>query len=204
VAVNQLDAAKRGRAAPGAAKPQRGALARLLQGRRESAGYSRARIGELVGLSQGTIEGWEVGRVRSPAVHDVLRLAHFLQIPFDEIQRAVFDDGGEVATINDFPAQPARKPRTRRAGSPAQLLEAAFRLFGWDDANAANALATTPSQIRRWRSGAERMELADFVALSSMIGLAAAEAMRGGESRTADVKAAAEILGVSLFLREDS
>jgi transcriptional regulator with XRE-family HTH domain len=93
---------------PAAAKHNGTALGRLLQDRRESAGYSRARVGELVNLSPGTIEGWEVGRVRNPAVYDVLRLAHFLQIPFEDVQRAVFTARGDVATIDDFPAQPSR------------------------------------------------------------------------------------------------
>src|SRR5215210_5996388 len=77
-------------------KGDRSAVAKLLQDRRVLTGYSRRQIGELVGISPGTIEGWEVGRVRSPAVHDVLRLAHFLEIPLDEIQRAVFDDAGQL------------------------------------------------------------------------------------------------------------
>ena len=43
------------------------ALARLLQERREAAGYSRARLGKILGISAGTIEGWELGRVgRAP------------------------------------------------------------------------------------------------------------------------------------------
>ena len=66
--------------------PIQTALGRLLQERRESAGYSRTRIGELVGIKPGTIEGWELGRVARPPIHDVLRIAHFLRIPADEIQ----------------------------------------------------------------------------------------------------------------------
>src|SRR5437016_5110564 len=58
--------------------PRQTALGRLLQDRREAAGYSRARIGDLVGIKPGTIEGWELGRVSKPPIHDVLRLAHFL------------------------------------------------------------------------------------------------------------------------------
>ena len=76
--------------------PIQTALGRLLQERRESAGYSRTRIGELVGIKPGTIEGWELGRVTRPPIHDVLRIAHFLRIPADEIQRAVFADLEEL------------------------------------------------------------------------------------------------------------
>jgi transcriptional regulator with XRE-family HTH domain len=181
---------------PAAAKHNGTALGRLLQDRRESAGYSRARVGELVGLSPGTIEGWEVGRVRSPAIHDVLRLAHFLQIPFEEIQRAVFADRGEVATVDDFPAQPSRRPRSRRRSAATQILEASMRLFGWDDAQAAEALGATTREVRRWQAGAEEMPLADFVALSSMIGLAAAEALGSG-ARLGELHAATAAIGVS-------
>ena len=43
------------------------ALARLLQERREAAGYSRAKLGKSLGISAGTIEGWELGRIGKPA-----------------------------------------------------------------------------------------------------------------------------------------
>ncbi len=77
------------------------ALGRLLQDRRESAGYSRTRVGELVGVKPGTNEGWELGRVARPPIHDVLRLAHFLGIPADDIQRAVFEDAGDVPSAEE-------------------------------------------------------------------------------------------------------
>src|SRR3954449_12503981 len=76
--------------------PRQTALGRLLQERREAAGYSRTRAGELVGIKPGTIEGWELGRVARPPIHDVLRLARFLRISADEIQDAVFADAGDV------------------------------------------------------------------------------------------------------------
>ena len=69
--------------------PRQTALGRLLQERREAAGYSRARVGELVGIKPGTIEGWELGRVARPPIHDVVRMAHFLSVPPDEITAAV-------------------------------------------------------------------------------------------------------------------
>jgi hypothetical protein len=40
------------------------------------------------------------------------------------------------------------------------------------------------------------MAFADFLTLTSMIGVAAAEAMKGGEEEMADLSAAAEALGV--------
>jgi transcriptional regulator with XRE-family HTH domain len=174
------------------------ALGRLLQQRRESAGYSRARVGELVGIKPGTIEGWELGRVTRPPIHDVLRMAHFLGISSEEITAAVFEDAGQVEQPADEPERKerkkGRKPRTEGA---VPLLEAAFGLFGWkDEAEAATALNAEPHQVARWRSGAEPMAFADFLTLTSMIGVAAAEAMRGGDARIADISAAAEALGV--------
>jgi transcriptional regulator with XRE-family HTH domain len=179
--------------------PRQTALGRLLQQRRESAGYSRARVGELVGIKPGTIEGWELGRVARPPIHDVLRMAHFLGISPEEINTAVFEDAGQVAQRADEPERHDRKRgrRSRSEGGAVPLLEAAFRLFSWrDEAEAASALNTTPDQVARWRSGAETMAFADFLTLTSMIGIAAAEAMKGGEGEAADLSAAAEALGV--------
>ena len=179
-------------------RPRQTSLGRLLQDRRESAGYSRTRIGELVGIKAGTIEGWELGRVSRPPIHDVLRLAHFLQIPSDEIQRAVFDDAGEAPTAEATPDEEERKKeRRRRSPGAVPLLEAAFRLLGWkDDTAAAEALGTSREQVRAWRSGSEQMAFADYMTLTSMIGVAAAQAMKGGDARIADLAAAAETLGV--------
>jgi transcriptional regulator with XRE-family HTH domain len=179
--------------------PPQTALGRLLQERREAAGYSRARVGELVGIKPGTIEGWELGRVARPPIHDVLRMAHFLGVSLDEITAAVFEDAGNVAAAADQPERKERKKgRKRRPEGAVPLLEAAFRLFGWkDEAEAAAALNCTPDQVGRWRSGAETMAFADFLTLTSMIGVAAAEAMKGGDARIADISAAAEALGVA-------
>jgi transcriptional regulator with XRE-family HTH domain len=65
------------------------ALARLMQDRREAAGYSRARLGKTLGISSGTIEGWELGRIGKPPFHEVMRIAAFLRIPLEDLQRAV-------------------------------------------------------------------------------------------------------------------
>ena len=129
--------------------PRQTALGRLLQQRRESAGYSRARVGELVGIKPGTIEGWELGRVARPPIHDVLRMAHFLGISPDEISAAVFEDAGDVAPAPDEPERQERKKgRRRRPEGAVPLLEAGFRLFGWkSDAEAASALNATAEQV---------------------------------------------------------
>lgn len=184
--------------------PRQTALGRLLQQRRESAGYSRARVGELVGIKPGTIEGWELGRVARPPIHDVLRMAHFLGISPDEISAAVFEDAGDVAAAPDEHGQQERKKgRRRRPEGAVPLLEAGFRLFGWkSDADAASALNATAEQVERWRSGAEPMTFADFLTLTSMIGVAAAEAMKVGEGEIADLSAAAEALGVRTPTRD--
>jgi hypothetical protein len=71
-----------------------------------------------------------------------------------------------------------------------------MRLFGWDDAQTAEALGATTRQVRRWQAGAEEMPLADFVGLSSMIGLAAVEALQDG-ARLGELHAATAAIGVS-------
>jgi transcriptional regulator with XRE-family HTH domain len=178
--------------------PRQTALGALLQDRREAAGYSRTRIGEIVGIKPGTIEGWELGRVARPPIHDVLRLAHFLAIDPSGVQAAVFEDAGSAPTAKEHPGQPARARAGRRKPSGAvPLLEAAFRLFGWsDESEAADALGTTADHVRAWRSGAEQMAFADYLTLTSMIGIAAAEAMKGDDARIADLSAAIEQLGL--------
>ncbi|MGH3025526.1 MAG: hypothetical protein ACRDLR_03685, partial [Gaiellaceae bacterium] len=145
------------------------------------------------------IEGWELGRVARPPIHDVLRFAHFLGITADEIQAAVFADTGGAPTAQETPDGQERKKsgRRRRQAGAVPLLETGFRLFGWqDDSEAADALNTTPEQVRRWRLGAEKMDFPDFLALTSMIGVAAAGALRGEDARIADLSAAADALGL--------
>ncbi len=178
--------------------PSQTALGELLQDRRAAAGYSRVRVGELIGIKAGTIEGWELGRVAKPPIHDVLRLAHFLGISATEIEAAVFADSGGAPMAAETSGGPARRSPGRRSTHGAvPLLEAAFRLFGWaDESAAADALGTTADQVRRWRSGAEGIELADYMTLTSMIGIAAAAAMKGDEARIADLAAAAGALGI--------
>ena len=179
--------------------PRQTALGRLLQDHRESAGYSRTRIGELVGVKPGTIEGWELGRVARPPIHDVLRLSHFLEIPSEEIQQAVFEDAGAVPVAEPSSTEAKRAKtggRPRRGAVP--LLEAAFRLFGWpNESAAAEALGTSSERVRLWRTGAEQMAFADYLTLTSMIGVAAAEAMKGDDARIADLSAAAQELGLT-------
>src|ERR1700751_1331334 len=104
--------------------PRQAALGRLLQKRREAAGYSRTRVGELVGIKPGTIEGWELGRVARPPIHDVLRMAPFLQISPEQINAAVFEDAGEVGVGAAQPERQERKKGRRRPGA-VPLLEAA-------------------------------------------------------------------------------
>ena len=157
---------------------EQNSLARLLQERREAAGYSRARLGKIVGVSSGTIEGWELGRVGRPPFHEVMRIAAFLQIPLEDIQRAVFADAGPVPDREEHPGQPERNKagRKKRPGA-VPLLEAAFRLYGWaDEAEAAEALATTPEQVRSWRSGRERMDVADYMALTTTVNVGLVDA----------------------------
>jgi len=174
------------------------ALARLLQDRREAAGYSRARLGKIVGISAGTIEGWELGRVGRPPFHEVMRIASFLRIPLEDIQGVVFADSGTVPDPDEHPGTPERKKagRKKRLGA-VPLLEAAFRLFGWEsESDAAEALGATPAQVRAWRRGSERMDIAQYMALTTAVNVALVDAVKSGKARNVGLAAAAEALGV--------
>jgi len=174
------------------------ALARLLQERREAAGYSRAKLGKTLGISAGTIEGWELGRIGKPPFHEVTRIATFLRIPFEDLQRAVFADAGTVPDAEESPPAPARRRagRKKRLGA-VPLLEAAFRLYGWqDETDAAEALGTTPGKVRAWRRGAERMDIAQYMALTTSVNVALVEAVKSRKRKNVGLSAAAEALGV--------
>ena len=173
-------------------------VARLLQERREAAGYSRARLGKIVGISAGTIEGWELGRVDRPPFHEVIRIASFLRIPLEDIERAAFADAGAVPDRDQHPGQPERKKAGRKKQLGAvPLLEAAFRLYGWDDeTEAAEAMATSPNQVRSWRRGSERMDVADYIALTAIVNVGLVDSMKAGKAGDAEISAAAEALGV--------
>jgi transcriptional regulator with XRE-family HTH domain len=174
------------------------ALARLLQERREAAGYSRAKLGKALGIGAYSIEAWELGRVNKPPFHEVLRIATFLRIPLEDLQRAVFADSGTVPDAEEFPGAPERRRpgRKKRLGA-VPLLEAAFRLHGWRDENeAAEALGTTPGKVRAWRRGRERMDIAQYLALTATVNVALAAAVKSGKARDAGLSAAAEALGV--------
>lgn len=174
------------------------ALARLLQERREASGYSRAKLGKALGIGAYSIEAWELGRVNKPPFHEVLRIATFLRIPLEDLQRAVFADAGTVPDAREFPVTTERKKagRKKRLGA-VPLLEAAFRLHGWrDEEEAAEALGTTPEKVRAWRRGTERMDIAQYLALTTTVNVALVDAVKSGKKRSAGVSAAAETLGV--------
>ncbi len=110
----------------------------------------------------------------------------------------MFEDAGGAPAAQDVSGVKERKKSGRRRSQGAvPLLEASFSLFGWsNESEAAEALGTSTERVRRWRTGAEGIELADYMTLTSMIGIAAAAAMKGDEARIADLSAAAEALGV--------
>lgn len=182
----------------GAANRERGgALGRLLQDRRDQAGYSRARLGKLLGISPGTIEGWELGRVGKPPIHDVMRIARFLGIPIEEIEQAVFEDTPPPVPADETTAPEKRKSGRRSTGA-VPLLEAAYRLFGWATDNAAAAaLHVESEQVRRWRRGLDRMELADYVTLASLVNIAVVDQLKRGGQATPELEAAASELGIA-------
>jgi transcriptional regulator with XRE-family HTH domain len=174
------------------------ALARLLQERRDAAGYSRAKLAKALGIGAYSIEAWELGRVSKPPFHEVLRIATFLRIPLEDLQRAVFADSGTVPDAEQFPGAPERRKagRKKRLGA-VPLLEAAFRLHGWRDENeAAEALGTMPAKVRAWRRGSERMDIAQYLALTATVNVALVDAVKAGRARDDGLSAAAEALGV--------
>jgi transcriptional regulator with XRE-family HTH domain len=177
---------------------EQNALARLLQECREAAGYSRARLGKIIGISAGTIEGWELGRVDRPPFHETMRIASFLRIPFEDLQRAAFADAGEIPDSDEHPGQLGRRKvgRKKRLGA-VPLLEAAFRLYAWqDDDDAADALGTTPEQVGAWRRGSELMPVADYMALTAIVNIGLADSMRTGKPRSGNLSGVAKALGV--------
>jgi hypothetical protein len=126
-----------------------------------------------------------------------MRIVAFLQIPLEDIQRAVFADAGAVPDRDEHPGQPERKKAGRKKRPAVPLLEAAFRLYGWtDELEAAEMLGTTPEQVRLWRSGRERMDVADYLALTATVNVGLVDAMRAGRTGDVDISAAAEALGV--------
>jgi transcriptional regulator with XRE-family HTH domain len=158
-------------------KERRTPLGTLLRNRREALGYSRTRLGQLAGVPPGTIEGWELGRVAKPPVHDVLRVARALGVSAEEIERAVLEGDAREPPADDDPA-----------GGAVLLLEQAIALFGWDDAQAAAALQATAAQVRAWRTGRAAMTLPQLMTVAALIGLHAA-GVAGAGANMADAVA---------------
>jgi transcriptional regulator with XRE-family HTH domain len=178
--------------------PTQNAVARLLQGHRERAGYSRAKLGSTLDISEGTIEGWELGRVERPPFHEVTRIVAFLKVPFEDLVEAVVADSGGIPMLEEHVVERRQRKRGRkkRHGVPP-MLEAAFRLYGWqDDDEAAEELGTTAERVRTWRRGTAPIDLRDYISLATMINLALAHALKSGNEPGEELLAAAEVLGV--------
>ena len=97
-----------------------------------------------------------------------------------------------------LPVVPAGRKvgRKKRLGA-VPLLEAAFRLYGWrDESDAAEALATTAERVRAWRRGTQRMDIAQYLALTASVNVALADAVKSRKGKSAGVTAAAEALGL--------
>ena len=70
------------------------------------------------------------------------------------------------------------------------LLEAAFRLYGWQDEDeAAEALGNDAGAGAAWRRGTERMDVADYMALTTIVNVGLADAMKSGKAAIADISA---------------
>ena len=172
------------------------AMARLLQRSRERASYSRAGLAKLLELPEKTIEGWENGKAPRPRLHDVVRMATFLQIPYEAIQQAVFSDAGSVPDLDTQPQPAARRKPGRKPAVP--LLEAGFVVCGWEtEQEAAEALGVSASKLRAWRRGREPLDLDSHLRLSSTVNLALANAAKD-EDDEEQLRLALNALGVSL------
>lgn len=177
---------------------ERNAVARLLQEQRERAGYSRAKLGDLLQINPGTIEGWELGRVERPPFHDVIRLAEFLRISYDDLLAAATTDSSAIPPQQDDFAGVPRKTTSKKALGAMPLLEASFRLFRWKDEDAAAAaLQVSPDEVRKWRRGAEPMSVLDYLSLTAMVNLGIAQAARSEETDL-DLPGATQSLGLKM------
>lgn len=151
------------------------ALGRLLRQRRRELGYSRARAGELAGISQSTIESWEIGRVQKPPFEDVLRMARTLGISIAELEAVVLP-GGSPGHVDEVSS-----PRTRRG-----LLDEAIVRLGWSEADAAEALNITSERVRELRTGSREPSVLETMTLMALL---AAFPAPGGEVEPAEVAA---------------
>jgi transcriptional regulator with XRE-family HTH domain len=165
----------------------RNTLGTLLQERRSQQGYSRARVAEAVGISPGTIEGWEIGRVVKPPLTDVLRLARFLSIPLEEIEQAALADDDE--TGREHERKQSDSGAARKLPGTTPLLEEAIRVMGWSEKEAADFLQTTPEQIAAWRRRSTALPIADVLALTSVVGARLSAELRGIAAESANSRA---------------
>jgi transcriptional regulator with XRE-family HTH domain len=139
------------------------ALGRLIQEYREFAGYSRVRLGDLVGIPPGELERWEVDGVSLPAPERVLSIAEFLDVPTAAVEAAIAEDDEAAAQhlpphdFEDYGAVPA--------------LESAVKFHGWTADEVAEALHTSPTRVQAWRLGAIEMTAAERTALLALVRL---------------------------------
>lgn len=73
-------------------------LGRMIRRRRESLGFSQARLGELVGRSASTIRNWERGKSTPAAPTDAVALAAILGLDEQEVVAAAGFEKGDVET----------------------------------------------------------------------------------------------------------
>lgn len=143
------------------------ALGTLLKTRRQQQGFSRTRVAQMTGIKPITLEGWEGGRVRKPPIHDVLRLARALQIPTEELERAVGQDEAASGPEGAASAPRAEGEAADDEATPvgSVLLGRAAELLDWSDDDAAAALNVTPERVRRLRTGEADVSVAEVMAL---------------------------------------
>lgn len=139
------------------------ALGRLIQEYREFAGYSRTRLGEMLGILSRQLEEWEVDGVPLPASERVLGIADFLDVPAAAVEAATADD--DEAAAQHLP------PHDSEDYGAVPVLESAVKFHGWTADAVAEALHTSPTRVQAWRLGAIEMTAAERTALLALVRL---------------------------------
>jgi hypothetical protein len=94
------------------------------------------------GSSREQSRGVELGRVARPPIHDVLRMAHFLQISPEEINSAVFEDAGEVGV-----GEVSLSGKKERKSAGDRVEPSLWRSVSGDVPRAAAAPPRSPTRI---------------------------------------------------------
>jgi hypothetical protein len=139
------------------------AVGTLIREHREWAGYSRVRLGDLVGVPAEELERWELTGVPLPPSEQVRSVAEFLDIEPERLDAAV---SGEKGVVPD--RDMSFRHFDQEYGAVPQL-DYALDVRGFTPEALAEALDTTPTMVQAWRLGAIEMTVAERLALTGLI-----------------------------------